>query len=141
MFTPPRKIRQWGMSPWSKHYPQGMDRDAVVQSESDCAAPAVKGFSNLKSGSNKDVLLDLTPEKPCKPLKGKELGRQKRQQELVQKDARNKEIRPRLTQKDFDHMLSCVKDHDELVADRRKLRELLPKLTEAQQKILILEQA
>ena len=58
-----------------------MDRDAVVQSESDCAAPAVKGFSNLKSGSNKDVLLDLTPEKPCKPLKGKELGRQKRQQE------------------------------------------------------------
>ena len=23
MFTPPRKIRQWGMSPWSKHYPQG----------------------------------------------------------------------------------------------------------------------
>ena len=108
----------------------------VVQSES--AAPAVRGFPNLKSDS-KDVLLDLTPEKPSKPRdpkgRGKELGRQKRQQELVLKDVRNKEIRPRLTQKDFDHMLSCVKDHDELVADRRKLQELLPKLTEAQQKI------
>ena len=114
--------------------------DAVVESVSECAAPAVKGFSNLKS-AGKDVLLDLTPEKPPKVTKAKELGRQKRQQDLLKKDARNKEVRPRLSQKDYDHMLQCVKEHDHLVADRRKLQELLPKLTKAQQKILILEQA
>ena len=55
----------------------------------------MKGFSNLKS-AGKDVLLDLTPEKPLKVTKAKELGRQKRQQDLLKKDARNKEVRPRL---------------------------------------------
>ena len=116
--------------------------DAVVESGRDARAGdarAVKGFSNLKSAS--DVLLDLTPEKPPKPKTAKEVGRQKRQENLVRKDSQLKEVRPRLTQKAFDHMVSCVKEHEGLMADRRKLQELLPKLTKAQQTIAILEQA
>ena len=102
--------------------------DAVVQAESACAAPGV--FSSLKTAS-RDILLDLTPEKPPKrrdqKVKGKELSRQKRQEDLVKKDARNKEIRPRLTQKEYDHMVRCVKDHDELVASKSSARLESPK--------------
>ncbi|CAE7731926.1 unnamed protein product [Symbiodinium sp. CCMP2592] len=163
MFTPPRRIRRWAMSPWSKSYPQQSERltegdsdralvlpaakpvqpldtrmDAVVESE--CAAPAVKAFKSLKSESSGDgVILDLSDEKL--PKGRKEQARQKRLRDLVQKDAGNKEVRPRLTQKDYNHMVRCVKDHDDLVADRRKLQELQPKLAKAQQTILILEKA
>ena len=46
-----------------------------------------------------------------------------------------------LTKRTWEHMLDCVKKHDDLVADSQKLQAVLPELTKAQLKVSVLEKA
>ncbi|CAE7295611.1 unnamed protein product [Symbiodinium sp. CCMP2592] len=117
-----------------------LSQQANIQANIMVRIPPVTGQHMLDIEGRMDMVKPEGEEQQ-KLRDGREETRSLKKKRAGEKDPLEREVRPRLTEGHYLHLLRCAEEHESLLRDSEQLKAVLPELANAKRTISVLESA